>query len=151
MRTILPTLLSFNSFGALEELPLETLALQQQRILILDHQSQILIWSGTQVAGPQYDAYRAACLDRALSASLYRFPRPEILLFNQGSSAARWLQVRLAPSHKDTQREQDTHFPQIAGMPQEMREALVKSFLPTDEPSFLQYFRGLFAEQKRSS
>ena len=49
LRMCMPTLMSFNTRGALEDLPLETLALQSNRILFLDHHTQILV-SGSKTS-----------------------------------------------------------------------------------------------------
>jgi protein transport protein SEC23 len=144
LRFCIPTLLSWNQKGELEELPMETLALQSNRILFLDHQTQILIWSGSEVTGPQFNSYRKACQDRANGQSAHRLPKPEILSFNEGSSASRWLQVRLIPSHKDSPQWQETTFPQLKYLTPQQREQLLEKFLPTDEPSFVQWYSALF-------
>jgi hypothetical protein len=129
------------------ELPLETLALQSNRILLLDHHTQILIWSGSQVSTHAYDAYRHACVDRATAHSRHRLPRPEILTFNEGSSASRWMQVRLIPSHKDTEEWQNLTFPQLRTLTSPERQELIDKFLPTDEISFVQFYHTLFTHK----
>lgn len=147
LRMCMPTLLSFNSRGELEELPLETLALQSNRMLLLDHHTQVLCWSGSAVTGPAYDAYRQACLDRASAHSKYRLPAPEILSFAEGSSASRFLQARLSPSHNDSPGMAELSFPQLRMLTPQQRQELTAKFLPTDDQSFFQYYQRLFAER----
>lgn len=94
-----------------------------------------------------YASYRGACFDRAVSARRYRLPRSEILLFNEGSSAARWLSSRLIPSHKDSRQWQELTFPQLQSLTAEQRTELEAKFLPTDEQSFVQYYAKLFKQK----
>lgn len=75
---LMPSLLSFNSNGDFEELPLQTLALQSNRILFLDHHTHVLIWSGRDVSGPEFNAYREACRQRAIESSAKRLPSPQV-------------------------------------------------------------------------
>lgn len=132
-----------SSVCRVSQLPLESLALQSNRILLLDHQTQILIWSGSRLTTNTFDSYRRACLDRAASQSQWRLPRPDLLSFNEGSSASRWLQVRLIPSHKDLPEQQEQTFPQLKGLTHGQRKEVTDKFLPTDEPSFRQFMQQL--------
>ena len=80
------------------QLPMETLALQSNRILFLDHHTQVFVWSGRDVvrerivlrflsvifvvqAGKEFDVFREACRDKALQAAAMRVPSPQILIF----------------------------------------------------------------------
>jgi hypothetical protein len=144
LRLCTPALLSFNSNGAFEELSLESLALQSNRILYLDHHTQVLIWSGADVASPTYQAYRDACIARAHTTTQHRLPAPDILMFDEYSSQARFMQARLIPSHKDDIQWQAITFPQIQQLNAQQRQALINKFLPTDECTFVQYYQQLF-------
>lgn len=143
-RLLLPSLLSFNSTGRFEELPLETLGLQSNRILFLDHHTQVLVWSGAHVAGPAFDVFRSACQQRAAANSANRLPCPRVLVFKERSSAARWMQCRLIPSHKDPIEQQRLSFPQVAALSAEDMRELVSKFTPSHEMSFHQYYKMLF-------
>ena len=100
------------------------------------------------MAGPAYESYRIACLDRAAAATRFRLPRAEILSFKEGSSAARWMQVRLIPSHKDSSDRQELSFPQLKLVAPDQRKQLTDKFLHTDEMSFVQFYLSLFNKRK---
>eukprot|EP00026_Physarum_polycephalum_P002452 Phypoly_transcript_02458.p1 GENE.Phypoly_transcript_02458~~Phypoly_transcript_02458.p1 ORF type:complete len:897 (+),score=111.23 Phypoly_transcript_02458:48-2738(+) len=123
------------------EVPLTTLALQSKNILYLDHHTQILVWSGQDAVGPQFDHIRDLALREAHNVSSTRFPQPQIMLFNEGSSMSRFLLCRLGPDHKDDLNDQIAIYPQLARLPPAERSALLAKFHYTDDPSFSQYFR----------
>eukprot|EP01130_Rhizamoeba_saxonica_P003457 TRINITY_DN1463_c0_g1_i2.p1 TRINITY_DN1463_c0_g1~~TRINITY_DN1463_c0_g1_i2.p1 ORF type:complete len:696 (-),score=124.12 TRINITY_DN1463_c0_g1_i2:78-2165(-) len=125
-------------------LPLEDLALQSRNILVLDHHTDILIWSGSYTTVPEYDYIREFCLNYAKEVSARRFPQPEIRTFSEGESDARWLQCRLIPSHKDDMALQDKSFPQITLLSAAERSDLMSKFHRTDEISYNQYLVELF-------
>lgn len=144
MRIIKPVLLSFDYNGEFEQLPLETLALQSGRILMLDHHTHVFIWSGKAVKGIEYEVYRDVCRERAANMCKYRLPCAEVLVFEENTSQARWLECRLIPSHKDTNAEQLASFPQLSRLSDEGQALLRSKFTVTDELSFREYFRNLF-------
>jgi len=125
------------------EVPLTTLALQSKNILYVDHHTHILIWSGQDAVGPQFDHIRDLALREAHNVSASRFPQPQIMLFNEGSSMSRFLLCRLGPDHKDDLNDQIAIYPQLARLQQGERQALMSKFHYTDDPSFSQYFRQL--------
>lgn len=147
LRLIRPSILSFNSEGAFEELPLEVFALQSNRILMMDTHTDIFVWSGKDVCGPEFDIFREACVSKAVQTCEGRLPSPRILQFTEGSSASRWLACRLIPSHKDHESIQEANFPQLRSMPEDQRKALTGKFLPTDELSFVEYYLGLWRSE----
>lgn len=124
-------------------MPLEDLALQSKHILVLDHHTDIFIWSGLDVAGPALDYVRQRCIQYALESSAQRYPQPHIRVFTEGDSNARWLECRLVPSHKDPIEEQLKSFPQLHELSQEERQRLLSKFHRTDEMSFYQFYRTL--------
>jgi hypothetical protein len=125
----------------LRQVPLETLALQSNWILYLDHFSDVFIWSGIDMKGAEYDTVRKELLKTAKKQAhdSCRYPAPNILSFCEGESMARWLEARLVPSHKDSEFQQMQSFPQLGelGTPQlsELREKL----LWTDDYSFFEW------------
>jgi len=84
-RLIRPSLFMIEDDENLYEVPLEDLAMQSNKILLLDHHTEIFIWSGLEVANSNEinDRKRAACLRRALESAQYRFPKPTILQFKE--------------------------------------------------------------------
>jgi len=114
------------------------LALQSDKILLLDHQTDVFIWIGTQCSDSQNKL--SICMKYAVEGIKHRFPNPQILVFKESSSMARWLQCRLIPSHKDSPEEQVESFPQLTQIPLQL-----KKFHKTDDLSFRQYCRQLFS------
>jgi len=110
----------------------------------LDHHTHVMVWSGTEVSGPQFDLFRDACIQKTAYSTQLRLPAPQILNFKEGSSSARWLQARLIPSHKDSLKQQQQSFPQIGFLSDEQRIKLMDKFPPTDQPSFHQFYHQLF-------
>eukprot|EP01114_Cavostelium_apophysatum_P002146 TRINITY_DN11871_c0_g1_i2.p1 TRINITY_DN11871_c0_g1~~TRINITY_DN11871_c0_g1_i2.p1 ORF type:complete len:924 (-),score=187.79 TRINITY_DN11871_c0_g1_i2:24-2708(-) len=129
------------------QVPLEDLALQSNKILLLDHHTDIFLWSGMEVAGEAFASKRQTCLRRAAAACKHRFPRPHVMQFKEGSSMARWLQCRLIPAHKDSADEQVTSFPQLDELTPEQKTKLASKFHRTDDASYNQYYRSLFKAQ----
>ena len=62
-------------------MPLDDLALQSNKILLIDHHTDIFIWSGREVASPQYNDIRDAFNNYAIEESKHRFPQPRIAQF----------------------------------------------------------------------
>eukprot|EP00027_Filamoeba_sp_ATCC50430_P003743 CAMPEP_0168553362 /NCGR_PEP_ID=MMETSP0413-20121227/7213_1 /TAXON_ID=136452 /ORGANISM="Filamoeba nolandi, Strain NC-AS-23-1" /LENGTH=589 /DNA_ID=CAMNT_0008584045 /DNA_START=297 /DNA_END=2066 /DNA_ORIENTATION=+ len=125
------------------QIPLEDLALQSNKVLLLDHHTDIFIWSGNLTLTEEYEEQRKNLLLLAQELRKHRFPQPQILQFKENSSMARWLQCRLIPSHKDTPEEQLVAFPQLEELPQPVRTKLASKFHRTDDLSYNQYVRGL--------
>jgi Sec23/Sec24 trunk domain/Sec23/Sec24 beta-sandwich domain len=151
IRMMYPTLVSFSSRGEFEELPLESLAMQSNRILMLDNHTHVFVWSGRAVSGPEYDVYRQACIQRATDASRHRMPAPDILSFNEDSSEERFIKSRLIPLHRDTPQLQSISFPQLAQLQPEMVHQLMSKFdSDGDRPSFHQYYTALFNSSSSS-
>lgn len=147
LRLMMPRLYSFTSLEQEpEQLPVETLALQSDRILYLDCHTHIFVWSGRDVVGSQYDVFREAFKQRGNAESKYRLPAPKMIICNEDSSNARWLRCRLIPSHKDAPHIQLQHFPQLKQIPNKRRKELMAKFLPTDDITFYQYYTELFTE-----
>lgn len=66
-----------------------------------------------------------------------------LLLPNQGSGDARYVQARLAPLQHDSAEEQDAQLPVLATLAPGERATLLTQQPPTDSPSFLRWCRGL--------
>jgi len=126
------------------QVPVEDLSLQSDKVLILDHHTDIFIWSGLKRSSNDYNYLREYCLNYIHSQITHRFPQPNIMLFKEGTSMARWLQCRLIPSHKDSLEEQLVSFSQLDELTQEELAKLMSKFHRTDDLSFNQYYRSLF-------
>jgi hypothetical protein len=145
LRLLAPALLSFDAHGALATLPLSTLALQSRRILLLDHQTHVILWSGRAVLDAQFDAFRAALLQRARKQSLWRIPCPRVTITVDGSSSARWIMARMQPQHQDSAEAQIAAFPELAALSAEEMQEMRARLLPTEQPTFTQYVQQLLA------
>ena len=141
-------------------MPLETLSLQSENVLLLDQQTDILIWEGKS-AGDQSSLLVQAARELALERSNNRFPRPCVLSFKEKSSMARWLLCRLIPSHQDSKESISRTFPevihfhffflfnspkalsQVHSMTELQFKRFCGQFLQTDDFSFDQYCAAL--------
>jgi len=139
IRLLLPSLLSFNSNGQFEEVSLSTLALQPNRILFLDHHTNIFIWSGRLVNRVEYDVFREACRHRAIQFSSKRLPAPSILNLAEGHPDSQSFIDRLTPSHKDPPGQRLVDFPQLAQLSEEVLNGIIASLPPSSNLSFHEY------------
>jgi hypothetical protein len=64
--------------------------MQSNKILLLDHHTDIFIWSGLEVAGEKYKHEREGLVHYALQKLIVgRFPMPQIMLFKVSTAATR--------------------------------------------------------------
>ncbi|PRP79247.1 hypothetical protein PROFUN_13040 [Planoprotostelium fungivorum] len=130
-------------------LPTEDLAMQSDKILLLDHHTEVFRWLGGMVGRIHQTADLEGILKRCdeyvESISRHRYPHPSSHSFKEGTSMARWIQCRLIPSHKDTTEEQLENFPQMDELTEEDRRRLLSKFHRTDDLSYLQWFKKLNA------
>ena len=135
-----PALLAVTPAGFVE-LPLETLALQSNFILYLDHVTDVFVWVGKQAKeSAQSEQLRQTCVQLFQHQTAHRFPSPYFMSFNEGDSMSRWLLCRLVPSHKDPPEIQEKLFPSIKLLGEQQRRALVSKFHYTDDLSYYQYY-----------
>lgn len=66
-----------------------------------------------------------------------------MVICQEGSSPARYLQSRLIPAHKDAPYEQEARFPHLKQLSAESRANLRNKFFATDDLSFCEWMRGL--------
>jgi len=59
-------------------------------VLFMDIGSHVLIWSGREVAGSDFEGYRNAAIELARVQIQGRFPAAQVLNFVEGSSQARY-------------------------------------------------------------
>jgi hypothetical protein len=85
-----------------------------------------------------------ACQARARTASAHRLPCARILTFNEGHGDARWLLTRLSPLHHDPAVSYTRAIPSLASLTKEQMSELLANMIPTDTPSFQQYYHSLF-------
>ena len=121
----------------MRNVPIVSLALQSNVILILDHHADIFVWSGHSVSGPEYDKIRSALVKILNERVKHRYPHPNIMLFNENDSMARWFEARLIPAHKDNEflQMQDCQL-LIGNLSHEQRNQLSKKLLWTDDKSY---------------
>ena len=112
-------------------------------MLLLDTHTDVMVWSGADVAGPAHDGVRAAVRAHALALARGRFPAPRVMQFREGASMARWLQARLVPTHQDSPQEQMVQFPALKTMAAQALAALRAKFTQTDDMSFSKWYRNL--------
>eukprot|EP00301_Raphidiophrys_heterophryoidea_P004533 c11963_g1_i3.p1 GENE.c11963_g1_i3~~c11963_g1_i3.p1 ORF type:complete len:396 (-),score=105.69 c11963_g1_i3:1182-2369(-) len=143
LRLLLPDVLMCGPSGSQQYVMCETLALQSDYVLLVDHQTDIFIWSGRNTATPEFDRVRAQCEEFANKVASQRYPCAVIKTFKEGASMARWLQCRMVPSHKDRTDLQPHFFPQIASLTPQQRNELTARLPITDEKSLHQWLWGL--------
>jgi hypothetical protein len=124
----------------LKEIPMVTLALQSHFILILDHHTDVFIWSGFSVSGGEYDKIRDALKLIVRNEIRHRYPAPNIMLFNESDSMARWFEARLIPAHKDNEFLQIQACQALIGnLSGKQRKELGGKLLWTDDYSFYEW------------
>jgi hypothetical protein len=142
--------------AAWTRVPLSTLALQEDAVLVLDHGDAVVVWSGARAevdrrraAGPMPpDAMPRTAAEDAVDEvrrSLRRaprFPRPRILSVRSGSPEERWLLRWLEPAHRDSLERQTADFPMIASLGAEELRRLRARF-PTDAISCAEWASAL--------
>ena len=135
-RLMCPALMATSLDGAFTftQVPLQDVSLLPDRILLLDHHTHIFIWSGSQVAGKEYDETRKKLTEIVKTWTVRRFPAPEIMCFKEGDSMARHLVCRLDPASKDGQGRG-----LVSGLAGAVRGLLSSRFVNTDDPSMSQW------------
>lgn len=137
-RILQPAFYNVHADGTLVQVPIEDVALRPNRVLLLDHFTDVFVWSGRNTVGPEFDAMRARAQAVALELSGCRFPRPYVMQFGEGHSMARWLLCRLIPSHKDSLESIMASFPELAQHAPAEVDALLQ-FHDTDDESYRQF------------
>ncbi|CAM9391491.1 unnamed protein product [Ectocarpus fasciculatus] len=120
--------------------PVETLAMLADRVLVLDTHDRVFVWSGSAVCGPEFEAVREACMGVFAGEAGSRFPYAPVVFLKDGTSWSRYLTSRLIPSHKDPVEEQLRGFPILAGVPEAEVEQLRAKLPPTDDESYREFF-----------
>ncbi|XP_051152195.1 protein transport protein SEC23 [Andrographis paniculata] len=145
LRMLAPRCLMHREGGTFEELPAYDLAMQSDAAVVLDHGTDVFIWTGAELSAQdgKNAAVLAACKTLVEELTELRFPAPRILAFKEGSSQARYFVSRLIPAHKDPPYEQEARFPQLRTLTAEQRTKLKSSFIHFDDPSFCEWMRSL--------
>jgi hypothetical protein len=81
-------------------MPLGTLSLRPDYVLVMDQQFDVFVWFGRDVPAEAEERRRAVQFAHALAED-GRFPRPSLSVFEEKESFARLLRARLSPEHKD--------------------------------------------------
>ena len=131
--------------------PLSTLSMSSDMMLVLHSASEIHVWSGGLVAGVEYDKVRQELsndVDRMWMPSCCPVPR-KIMSF-ESSSDARSLYARLEPSHMDSEFVQLKSFGSLlGGLTKIQLKTLRGKMLPTQELTLFAYVSKLFAQDRR--
>ena len=127
--------------------PAVDLALASRNALLVDHGDHGLFgWIGRDVSVDEREfvsSALAALAHRLVSSPVKRFPIPKTKIVFEGSSAARFVVVRLAPGHRDAPHQQDVFFPRVVGTSGEQRRAFAALAPYTEEVTFFQWMRGM--------
>jgi hypothetical protein len=118
-----------------EQVPPEILRLLPDSVLLLDTYDCVYVWIGRAVPAVTAAAVRTASLQRVRSMTAERFPAPRVLCVADGSSFARFVMCRLAPSHRD---------PPVGSESSAVHQ--LRELLPyTDDLSYREYFYSIVA------
>eukprot|EP00953_Heterococcus_sp_UTEX-ZZ885_P010781 6283-Heterococcus_DN1.PRE.4 len=118
-----------------EQVPAETLRLLPDSVLLLDTYDNVYVWTGRAVPAVTAAAVRTASLQRVQRMTAERFPAPRVLCVADGSSFARFVTCRLAPSHRD---------PPVGTESSAVRQ-LRELLSYTDDLSYREYFYSIVA------
>jgi hypothetical protein len=129
--------------GAGVRVPTQTLAMRSQWVLVVDHLSDVFLWTG-QLA-PTASCAAASRFAERLTADPRRLPAPLLQRTGQGGSDARHVLARLAPAHKDSAAVRRADFPDLATLTQAQCAALLSGLPPVDEPGFGSFLVDLIA------
>ena len=66
-----------------------------------DHFHHLIVWSGRDAAGAEYDPVRRRLQDFLWQRAKRRFPMPQMHVVTEGDSMSRRFTALLAPSHAD--------------------------------------------------
>lgn len=127
----------------LEDVPPETLALWENRIIAADHWNNTFLWSGSETLDPKYDVIRERLKFFLKARSKNRFPQPSFYMLTETDSMSRRFTSLLAPSHGDPVEHQLAHFHALTYF---SRDELAKLHLrfrfydPDADPSFRKWF-----------
>jgi hypothetical protein len=137
--------------GALRivNVPPEEVALNPRHVLGMDAFSHLFLWSGERTTPQQDGDLRDFLVDHLLAIAADRSPQPVLYSFRQRDSGARFVTHQLIPSHVDRAEELEVVFPELAAMAPEERKQFMHSFGMSDDLSFRQYCRQIFADAKR--
>ena len=125
-------------------MPAETLALQSNRIVLLDHGTDIFVWYGKHIAeDAASQALRRASSEHARDIALSRRPASRVTTLNEGDPNARGIIARLLPTHRDPPAVQEATSPVLNELDAGGRAELRAKFMRTSERSFAEYVLAL--------
>lgn len=116
----------------------DTLAMQSDCVLLFDQHYDIFVWVGAKAKDSPAEERAWA---HAFFLSNRRYPYPQLMKFDEGSSMARWLSSRLAPSHLDPWAEACKSLPQLHALDDAARQQLFAKFHKTDDLSYFQWLQ----------
>lgn len=144
VHVLVPRMLRWAADGTPHALPPEDLCLQDGSVLLMDTHAHLLLWSGAATTNADGDAARAHALRHAMAVAATRVPPPLLIHCRSGEGTQRWLEAQLSPAHKDGVAAHAAQFPELQALSADAARAwLDAAFMPTDEPSFVQWWRQL--------
>ena len=138
---------SLSILHLMRPVPLSTLSMSSDMMLVLHSSNEIHIWSGGLVAGIEYDALRNE-LSNDIDVTLIQrnaCPIPKKIVSFENNSEARSLYSLLEPSHVDPEFVQlKRHGVLLGGLNTMQLKTLRGKLLPTDELTLHGYVASLF-------
>jgi hypothetical protein len=142
----------------MKPVPLSTLAMSSDMLLVLHSSNELHIWSGGLVAGVEYDHLREKLL-RDINKTLLATPSiinngnknsaatgaPRIVISYENDSNARSLYSRLEPSHMDSEFVNLKYLSALLNLDQ--LSSLRSKLLPSEELTFHAYVTHLFSKK----
>ncbi len=126
--------------GTLQLVPLSTLSMRSDYVLVLDAQLDVYTWIGSDVPAAAQERSVALNFAKALARD-GRWPVPQVVAFEEKDSFARCVRARLSPEHKDTPDAQLGNHPLLAEMsPDQLAKFRARLFSEfSDDPCFSQW------------
>ena len=148
--------------AVMKPVPLSTLAMSSDMLLLLHSSSEVHVWSGGLVAGVEYDPVRQELIDEMKRTLLlsstggvdankvvsHAGGSPRIVVSYENDSIARSLYARLEPSHMDNEFLNLKYLSRLLGTLTKSKLAALRSkMLPSDELTFHSYVASLFKKE----
>ena len=150
--------------AVMKPVPLSTLAMSSDMLLLLHSSSEVHVWSGGLVAGVEYDPVRKKLIDEMKRTLLlsstggvdvdankvvnHAGGSPRIVVSYENDSIARSLYARLEPSHMDNEFLNLKYLSRLLGTLTKSKLAALRSkMLPSDELTFHSYVASLFKKE----
>eukprot|EP01025_Chloroclados_australasicus_P051369 TRINITY_DN5979_c0_g1_i1.p1 TRINITY_DN5979_c0_g1~~TRINITY_DN5979_c0_g1_i1.p1 ORF type:complete len:796 (-),score=101.45 TRINITY_DN5979_c0_g1_i1:267-2654(-) len=120
---------------SLMPLPAVDLALNPQKVLVLENGSILVVWIG------RLAQYEQSAIDEMVQqmVRIFGFPQPEYKQTRQGEGDQRYILARLAPLYPDSQETRVQQFPEFLKFDRQAQQMIAAEMMPTEELSFQQW------------